>query len=420
LGLLADVSGAVGFVQIATSLVNTILGKDDQVTQALNQLQLEMQELQAAVKAEDTLERLRDLEKAITPAATVLAQLKSDVAQQPPVSNEFRLTQVQTCLAAVIELTDMQGTDNKWRVVFNDQNFYSDAWNGTVAPQPDGDGLVFNYTYVLPIFLRSIYILLTAIGTLMPKDLTSYSDVLRNCITRLQAVHDTVVNGIVVLRVPTSAEMWKAYDPNNSLQNSIAMYQGGPYYRSYPDGKYLAFSAWSGGEVGSDPYSVYGTIWPFQIYGAVERFSGRGSAANYPPLDVPPTGPPPSDAWIEAVQSKLALRIMKMHKAAYAAAGMPCVLQVANQLRAIVGDPLVSDPGLNSWSVLEIVKILGPQCRYGAKWPQMPPGLKLLLPTPTVLSLRAFLESVPPTGAGDGFATLQPYRPISLRQFLTA
>jgi hypothetical protein len=421
LGLLADVSGAVGFVQIATSLVNTILGKDDQVTAALNQLQMEMQELQAAVKAEDTLERLRDLEQAINPAATVLAQLKADIAQQPPVTNEYRLQQVQTCLAAVIELTDMQGTDNKWRVVYNDQNFYSDGWNGAVAPQPDGDGLVFNYTYVLPIYLRSIYILLTAIATLTPKDLKTYSDVLRDCITRLQLVHDTVVNnGIVVLRAPAAAEMWKAYDPNNSFQNSFVLYNAGPYYRSYPDGKYLAFSTWSGGNVGADPYSVYGTTWPFQIYGAAERFSGRGSAANYPPLDIPTTGPPPSDDWIAAVQGKLALRIVKKHKTAYAAAGMPCVLQVANQLRAIVGDPLVPATGLNSWSVLEIVKILGPACRYGANWQQIPPGQTLLLPTPTLRSLRAFMESVPPTGTGAGFATLQPYRPTSLRQFLTA
>jgi hypothetical protein len=135
--------------------------------------------------AEDILDRLRNLEQAIVGAATVLSQLKDDISQQPPVSNEYRLQQIQTCLAAVIDLTDMKGTDNKWRVVYNDQNYYSDGWNGVVARQPDGDGLVFSYTYVLPIYLRSIYILLTAIGTLMPKDLTNYSEVLRNCITRL-------------------------------------------------------------------------------------------------------------------------------------------------------------------------------------------------------------------------------------------
>jgi hypothetical protein len=422
MGLLADVSGVVGFVQLATSLVNTILGNDDQVTQMLNKLQQEIQILEASQKAEDVLERMRNLEQAIVGAATVLAQLRADVGQQPPVSNEYRLTQIGTCLAAVIDLTDMQGTDNKWRVVFNDQNYYSDGWNGVVAPQPDGDGLVFNYTYVLPIYLRSIYILLTAIGTLMPKDLETYNDVLRNsCIARLQMVHDTVLNnGIVVLRAPDSTEMWRAYDPNNTFLNSFVMYKSGPYYRSYPDGKYLAFSAWSGGELGADPYSVYGTTWPFQIYGAVERYAGNGSTANYPPMDVPPSGPPPSADWMEAVQGKLALRFTKMHKAAYATAGMPSVLQVANQLRAIVGDPPVPDPGLNSWSVLEIVKILGPQCRYGANWQHIPPGPKLILPSPTLRTLRAYLESVPPTCAGDGFATLQPYRPISLRQFLTA
>lgn len=421
MGLLADVSGAVGFVQLASSLVNTILGKDDQVTAALNQLQQEMQNLQAAVKAEDTLERLRNLEDAINPAASVLAQLKADVNQQPPVSTEYRLAQVQTCLAAVINLTDMQGTDNKWRVVYNDQTFYSDAWDGVLPPQVDGDGLVFNYIYVLPVFLRSIYILLTVIGTLTPKDLNQYNDALRNCINRLQLVHDTVLNnGIVVLRAPVSTELWKAYDPNNAFQNSFVMYKSGPYYRSYPDGKYLAFSTWSGGEVGTDPYSVYGTTWPFQLYGAVERYAGSGSMANYPPIDVPPSGPPPGADWMEAVQGKLALRILKKHKATYAAAGMPSVLQVANQLRAIVGDPLVPDPGLNSWSVLEIVTVLGPECRYGANWQHIPPGPKLILPSPTLRSLRAYLESVPPTYAGDGFATLQPYRPISLRQFLTA
>jgi hypothetical protein len=46
MGFLADVSGVVGFLDFASSLVNTILGKDDEVTQRLNKLQQEIQILQ--------------------------------------------------------------------------------------------------------------------------------------------------------------------------------------------------------------------------------------------------------------------------------------------------------------------------------------------------------------------------------------
>src|SRR5690242_19479983 len=62
-------------------------------------------------------------------------------------SQDFKLTQIKTCLDAVLFFTDYE---DKWKAVAAGLPSYSDTWSGNPAPRPDGDGLVFNCTYTLP------------------------------------------------------------------------------------------------------------------------------------------------------------------------------------------------------------------------------------------------------------------------------
>jgi len=414
IGVLADLSGIIGFAQAAMSLIDTVLGNDKSLDDVLNAMTRLFAELNAEIRAGQILERMRDLANTMADSKAVLQQLPTMV--QEGTSNDFRLEQIQKCLSAVINLTDADDSGGKWKAVYGDQLYYSgDGWSDPVMPQPDADDLVFNYTYILPLYLRSIYTLLTAIGTLSPKDLHLYSDTFRACVIRLQRVHDTVTDGIVISRLPVNSEIWKATDPNSGWE----AYKGGPYASSFPNGQFLGFSTWAGGENAADPSRVYGTAWPFQIFGAVETYSGASSISSYPPLDVPPSGPPPDDAWMAAVQGKLALRALKAKKDVYTATGMAEVFRVANELRAIVGDPTLPGPVPGGWTVLEIYRTLGRLAWWGGDWRQAPSN-RLISPTPTLLQLRKYLESVPPTQTGSDFAHLTTWAPTSLRQMLSA
>jgi hypothetical protein len=414
IGVLADLSGAIGFIPLAISLIDMVTGNDKSLDDVLNAMTRLFAELNAEVRAGQILERMRDLANTMADSQAVLQQLPTMVKEQT--SNDFRLEQIQKCLSAVINLTDVDDSGGKWKAVYGEQIYYSgDGWSYPMAPQPDVDDLVFNYTYILPLYLRSIYTLLTVIGTLTPKDLPLYSEAFRNCVVRLQRVHDTIVDGIVISRLPAAAELWKATDPNSVFE----IYKGSPYAASFPNGQFLGFSGWAGGLGTADPYRVFGIAWPFQIFGAVEIYSGANSITSYPPLDVPPSGPPPDDAWIAAVQGKLALRALKARKDVYAAVGLQEIFRVANNLRSIAGDPTLPEPALGGWTVLEIYRTLGNLAWWGADWQHVPPN-RLIPPTPTLLQLRKYLESVPPTQTGSDFAHLSAWAPTSLRQMLSA
>lgn len=416
LGAAADISGAIGLVQFVFSLVDKVQGNDVQLSDILSKMQDMFRQMHADQRAENTLERLRDLEGSIVSAESVFQSLKEIASQDPPASKEFRIGQVEQCLQAVIALTDLTGTDNKWRAVYGDQIYYEDGWSGSVRPDADGDGLVFSYTYMVVLYQRYIYTLLTAIAALLPKDLINYSGTISNCIQRLQMVHDTIVSGIVSTRVPAPEEMWRAYDAGYAQQWNIPN-AGKPYFASAQDGRYLAYSAWSGGELGVDPYQA-APGWPFQLYGAVEIYSGISSVFSYEPIELPPSGPPPDGGWMSAVQGKLALRILKAKKDVYAASGAPDILTMANHLRKLIGVPVVADSVLHHWKLLEVFETLGNASYYAGDWRNQPQEPRLLHPTPTLRRLRQYLETVPPTETAFYSGQPSAYAPTSLRQML--
>jgi hypothetical protein len=322
LGTLADISGAVGFLQIGVGLITSFFSSDNQLQQALAIIQKDFNELTRFIAAEDKLARMRDIDAGINPALAVFQQLPA-ILDGPPLSREYILSKIETCLGAALFFAE---NDDKWKVVWKSIPYYSDKWSGQLAPAADGDGLVFNYTYTLPQFLRAIYILLTTIGALAPKTLADYRSPLERCLTRLSTVHDTIVSsGIVGTRVPIGSDIGWVVVPDP------------------PDKPYWVSNWWV-----SDQLAM--------PYGAVERYSGASLVVSYYNrvfvyIDMDPTYAP---TFIRLVQ----LRIAQQKKALYSQLGLPAVREAINHLRSLIGQPPLADPHYEDWSVKEALGIM--------------------------------------------------------------
>jgi len=374
LGTLADFSGAFGFVQLGIGLITSLFSSDTELQQVLAQIQKDFKELKSFIAAEDKLSRMRDNDLGMKDAVAVFEQLPANLNIISSLEPGFIQTQIQTCIAAALFFAE---NDDKWQAVWGSVPYYSDEWSGQVAPDDPSDGLVFNHTYTLPQFLRSIYILLTTIGALSPKSLPDYRDVLGRCLTRLSNVHDTIVSsGIVGTRVPAQAA------PDGSLIFEV----GGPV-----NGPPLSPGDSSGPVVGWDTSwrTGSGLNWP---YGAVERYSGASLVAEYNPggscgnIDLNytyfPSVPSPvphgsSYNFIRVLQ----LRIEQQKKALYIQLGLPKVRQVINQLRSMTGQPPLAAARYEDSSLRQAFDIM--------KVP-LPAGIR---------SLRSAFQETPPFGS---------------------
>ena len=98
LGLLADISGAIGLVQLTYDEVQGLTGSDLSLQDVLNAIQTAFSQLEGQIAASDKLQRMRDVDMGINPAVAVLEQLPAIVKSTPPPSQDFKLTQIQTCL----------------------------------------------------------------------------------------------------------------------------------------------------------------------------------------------------------------------------------------------------------------------------------------------------------------------------------
>lgn len=349
-GTLSDV---VGYVKVGVDLVNTLLSNDDELQQVLTTIQKDFDQLTSFIAAEDKLERMRDIDVGINPAVTVFEQLPDMLDELPSLSHDFILNQIQTCLGAALFFADY---NDKWQAVWRSIPYYSDQWSGQLAPDAPDDGLVFNYTYTLPQFLRAIYILLTTIGALAPTSLANYQASLRRCLTRLSAVHDTIVSsGIVGTRVPKPLEVSYVVYPEPDSGK-------GPYWDS--------------------DWWTYGPIpWP---YGAVEKYSGASSVASYFSYILYKIVDPGNN-FVRLIQ----LRIAQQKKALYSQLGLPSVWQVINHLRIMTGQPPLADVPYEDWSIKEALGIMG------------------LSPSTSARSLLSVVKTTPPFGGGWEF-TVDP------------
>lgn len=370
-GTLADFSGAIGFAQLAVETIEGLFSQDSELQDLLNSLLASVAALHAQISASDKLQRMRDIDEGINGAVGVFGQLPAILSSNPPVSQDYKEGQIQTCVDAVLFFTDY---DDKWQAVWADMPYYSDSWSHALAPEASSDGLVFDYIYTLPQFLRAIYIFLTTIGALAPSSLSEYRDVLTRCLSRLESVHQTITNGIAGTRIPVYYEIGSILVPGEG----------------------------SGEEPGWDStWNDNGFIFP---YGAVEIYSGMSIVRSYWDAFFPyewaadEGSRDTSDRFLRLLK----LRIASQEKALYSRIGMPIVRSVINQLRNFTGQPLLTDEPYERWSADEVSAIL-----------HLPSGA-----SPTTLpliegSLKTFLQQTPPYVGFDVFGddpdTVPPY-----------
>jgi hypothetical protein len=388
LGALADASGAIGFAQLTVGFIESLTSQDLSLQDLLSTIQAGFSQLQGQLASSDKLQRMRDVDQGINLAVGVFEQLPAILAASPPVSSDFKLAQIQTCVDAALFFADY---DDKWQAVQVGLPYYSDSWTGSMAPQAQGDGLVFNYTYTLPQALRSIYILLTAIGALAPKSLADYADVLTRCLNRLQSVHQTIVTtGIVGMKQPTMADI--GYFDDNGAFNWDWIIQTNPLNPIY---------------------------YP---YGAVEIYSGASNLRSYAGDYFPYWEVDLSTWWDVNANNFLNLlnfRVVRQMKALYEQIGMPTLWTVMNQLRTMAGQPQTTDLIYTAWPFSQLESLLGLTLPPARKFPihfptpwSEPPGLED--------ALRTFLGYTPPYASYPNMPTAPIALPTgSLYTFLT-
>jgi hypothetical protein len=382
-GALADTSGAIGFVQLGVGIIEGLFSHDSDVQGELETLQAGLTALHGQLAASDKLQRMRDIDNGILDGYGVFEQLPAILSNNPSGGQGDKLLAIRTCLDAALFFD----VDERWQTVWADMIYYSDYWSGALAPEADSDGLVFDYIYTLPQFLRAIYFFLTAVGALAPSSLADYRDPFTRILGRLETVHATIVDGIAATRIPTPEEIgvivpWakpeNPADPDND--------NPGGWYTDWYNGESANYAARDG----------YGDPSLYYPYGAVEIYSGMSQIRSYWEDFFPHewgawqgTGSTLTDNFISLLQ----LRITGVKKELYDRIGLPVVRYVINQLRNLVGLSPLTDELYDHWSVDEVSSILS-----------LPrPGMTTSGPSwiATENSLKAFLQKTPPYSGMD-------------------
>jgi len=385
IGAISDASGGLGAViSVVTALLNA--GKPDEVQEALadilNRLQVDFQQLNQDLSAQQILNRNTTLNGYVAPALTQLQLLQAEINAQP--SQTEIIAFIEPCVTALNDLSGSTQPDLVWNMDFDWQIYWTDAgtfesvchyplvgggYNETPsdvgykeqAPSPNPDGTVFVYTYSLPLYLFATSILLAVAGSLDANFTTDYADVLGGAATLLKSKHDQIVqNGITLLTPPSWAEAGLV---GVSCPPPV---EGAPPPSS---GVTIVYS----GSGTLPPPAVAATI----EYGSVEKFSGASSVGSSYQIDfggnINFDNPVPFN--------KLQLRVLKRAKDVYNLVGLRRVWQVINQLNGLVGQPAIPSATI-TWQDGSIVDLTDWSFRQIF-------GLAKLAPTANGYSLRA-------------------------------
>ena len=355
IGIVADASGVVGAV---VGIVDLFVKHDDpDIAQKLDAIKTEIQQgfatLQQESRAQQLLDRWAGLDPAAAQAQAVIDQLPDVLRQSPPISKELQLEQIGKCLEAVEQLNQ----DDKWLTVFDLEIYYgqdpshpspalSDYWTGVVAPVPNPDGTAFSDRFILPLFLRSLYVFMLVAAAFEPDYAAQYVVPLKRFTQRLQSVHDTSVNGLVTIRRP---------------QVPPANWDGSTYFPQWQD--------WQDGFDDQAPAPTKdglsgrgGNNWPFQEYGVIHTFTGYNNISYFPKFTYKSAvdRAPVPIVVAPDFYARLNLGIKRNWKQAYIDLGLSSVRKTIDVLHKLVGDPPLSghDPGAG-WGLREIHEALG-------------------------------------------------------------
>lgn len=335
-------------------------------------------QLQSQIAAGDKLARMRHIDAGINPAVAVFEQLPAILSSQPPVSQDFKLTQINSCLNSVLFFADY---DDKWQAVAAGLPYYSDSWSGNLSPVAESSGLVFNYTYTLPQFLRAISYFVATVQALDSASMGQYAAVFNKCISRLQSIHDTVVgSGIVGTRIPSGP----GTDPIIWMKDWEVPDTGSGQSVQYP----------------------YGAV---EIYSAANNIISYGNYLDWfdPEPEAPSRYPSPfTGNFFELIH----LRVIRKMKELYVPIGMPAVRGAIQTIQKLAGQPVADQMPYESWSFDEVISLLhltlspaAPGGGIQSPWEE-PPGLEE--------ALAEFLRYTPPWG--PPLETGEPMKPPPL------
>jgi hypothetical protein len=109
---------------------------------------------------------------------------------------------------------------------------------------------------------------------------------------------------------------------------------------------------WSDAEYGDYPFGAV------EVYSGTSNVSSYRSLFDYHGVDLRKLPAAQASNFLALVQ----LNIVRQKKALYVEIGFPFVWQAINQLRSVLGQPLLIDPLYSSWSPTEAQSILSLTC----------------------------------------------------------
>jgi hypothetical protein len=339
--ILAGVLGGPIGVAVAV-LVSLLVVLSQSATQDLDAIAGAIEEIIGGQRAQNILARLHALDLPVAQASSVMKILPSVLPPNPPLSWDARVSYVNLCIQALENFS--QG--DQWSTVYVDEVYYSDDRSGPIEPDHAGDAaVVFTTRYILPDFLRALFILISASAALeVPLD----PDVLRGYRDNvLVQVYNQATDGIAFVAVPTPEEVYTG-DPRDVDSSTGFVISPWSFGRT--------IWSWNPpGENFPDPDGGY------QWHGAVDRYTGCNSVGEYPGVVYANIPSDPDPQFYPQFYAKLALANLKRWKSVYINLGLPYVWNAINRLSDLVGDPpVMKGAHRGQWSLREIHSTLGP------------------------------------------------------------
>lgn len=394
IGTLADVAGGVGAI---VALVGLFTGAGDQteaeLQNILSTMNADFAQLNADLRAENLILAQTNIANQVAAAQAQLGELTA-LINALPLSKEDRTTHIVPLLASLGALSPEVPI---WEAVFapqiywSDPNQYfalnifgqeSDAGYGPQQPAqaaPNSD-TVFAYVYVLPAYLYVLFAFLAVAGVIDPDFVKNYAgtpggplpDSIRGAANLLKGRHDTIFGGITQL----SPGYWDGKSLWAYLAPLLIKVTPTPGSILWPGVSPIP-PLLQPGQIGLPRGDTTGANIE---YGAVEKFSGYSSMANYQlsfGTDIDPNSTDPSPF------NKFQLRLLKRAKDVYTSVGLLHVWNTINSLRKIVGDAPSPRPNFADWSFKnDIIKV--------SKFP-VPANRKVSL-----LAIAKFIKHTPP------------------------
>ena len=317
-GAVADAGGAASAV---LAVVNLFTSQSNPLQPILDEIKKDFAELFAYLEAWQKDQDWRNLATLVKDAEAVVDELDGFVHAQPPLTDFQRLGLITTCLAPLEALSDetIRPTTGPFFVTpYNVQVYWTDAglffqevysydkqigwwvesdkvdpgYGAQAPPAPtDNDNQVFFYLYVLPYYLKAVF-MLTAVGCALYSDFgkSAQRQDEHNALIRfakfLAKLHDLIVGGITKLSPappPWVQEPLRPTSPINEIGGFVRGIVG--TFKVVPPNprKHVA--------------STVELINIMPIWGAVEKFSGFSSTKWFGVLEhfsvgrIPEKGP---------------------------------------------------------------------------------------------------------------------------------